>query len=101
MGFLFDGLFVLLLLALILGALSYRGSEFRLRCRQNAAARTHREKERLDKFEQGRHAAVPLVCMNCTPPYEFDGPLPDTGCPRCHDTALVITAAELNYRTKG
>ena len=61
------------------------------RDREAAAEEQRKEEARLqDEVLQERllRAGEPLRCMGCD--LRFCGPLPDTGCPRCHVSTLVV-----------
>jgi rubrerythrin len=53
-------------------------------------SRKQEEAHLKDEILQKRLArpGEPLRCMGCD--LRFDGPLPDTGCPRCHVASLVV-----------
>lgn len=93
MGLIIDGLFALCLILLVLWVLSLRGSITRDKAEaqerqqeaQEAAERAVREARLLRPGEN-------LRCLGCE--YSFLGPLPDTGCPRCHLAAMVISVGD-------
>ena len=90
MGLVTEGLFALGLILMTFWLLGLRGSVTQdrakvqmLRRQEQAAAERATSEARLHR--QGEK----LRCLGCE--YTFTGPLPDTGCPQCHLSALVVT----------
>lgn len=86
MQFVFDGLFALGSVFVGLWLWSLRGSVARDKAEAEAAREKAEREARLTR--QGE----PLRCLNCDK--KFRGPLPDTGCPRCHLASFVTPEAE-------
>lgn len=65
---------------------SLRGSVTRDRAEADAAREAAEREARLQRKGE------PLRCLNCDK--KFRGPLPDTGCPRCHLASFVTPEVE-------
>ncbi len=93
MEFLMGGLFALGLVLVGLWAWSLSASTHK--DRQEAQVRAREERERRAQAERETRLyrpGEPLRCLACG--RRFLGPLPDTGCPQCHLSALVVTEVE-------
>ena len=100
MEFVMAGLFALAVALIGLWAWSLSASA--RRDRQEAQARAREEQERAAEAEREARLyrpGEPLQCLGCG--YKFLGPLPDTGCPQCHLSALVVTEAEAKEKLNG
>lgn len=86
MQFVFDGMFAAGLVLVGLWLWSLRGSVTHDKAEADLARLAAEREARLQrKGEQ-------LRCLNCDK--KFKGPLPDTGCPRCHLASFVTPEAE-------
>jgi len=86
MQFVLDGMVAAGVLLVSLWLWSLRGSVARDRA-EAEAARVAAEREALLQRK-----GEPLRCLNCDK--KFRGPLPETGCPRCHLASFVTTESE-------
>jgi Ni/Co efflux regulator RcnB len=90
MGLILEGLSAVCLVLLIVWLLSLRGSVGR--DQTEAAARQAQEqvlREQIKRDARLHRKGEKLRCLGCE--NAFLGPLPDTGCPHCHLSALVVT----------
>ncbi len=86
MQFVFDGMFAVGAVFVGLWLWSLRGSVSRDKAEAEAGRVAAEREARLQrKGEQ-------LRCLNCDK--KFRGPLPDTGCPRCHLASFVTPEVE-------
>ena len=86
MQLVFDGMFALGVVFVGLWLWSLRGSVSRDKAEADAARAKAEREARLQRKGE------PLRCLNCDK--KFRGPLPDTGCPRCHLASFVTPEAE-------
>jgi len=86
MGLLIEALFSLALIIAVVWAVSLWRSGARDRAAAEAEAAQVKRAEELDEA-LARHGQR-LHCLNCDT--YFEGPLPDTGCPHCHLSTLVV-----------
>ncbi len=86
MQLVFDGMFALGVVFVGLWLWSLRGSVTRDKAEADAARVAAEREARLQRKGE------PLRCLNCDK--KFRGPLPDTGCPRCHLASFVTPEAE-------
>lgn len=86
MQLVFDGVFALGVVFVGLWLWSLRGS---VTCDKAEADAAREAAEREARLQRKGEA---LRCLNCDK--KFRGPLPDTGCPRCHLASFVTPEAE-------
>lgn len=93
MGLVIEGLFALGVVLVFCWLWSLRGSVVK----DQAEARRRQEEECAAQERAKREARLyrkgeKLRCLGCGA--TFLGPLPDTGCPECHLSALVVTGRD-------
>ena len=86
MGLLIEALFSIALIIAAIWAVSLWRSSARDKSAAEAEAEQARRAAELDEA-LAKHGQ-PLHCLNCDT--HFEGPLPDTGCPHCHLSTLVV-----------
>ncbi len=89
MGLVFEGLFALGLVVFVVWLLTLRRSVGQDQAEAEAQQRREQQaREREERDARLFRPGEPLRCLGCDT--TFLGPLPDTGCPRCHLATLVV-----------
>lgn len=90
MGLLIEALFSIALIIAVIWAISLWRSGARDKSAAAAEAEEARRAAELD--EALARPGQSLHCLNCDT--HFKGPLPDTGCPNCHLSTLVVPESQ-------
>ena len=96
MQLVFDGLFTLGAAFAAVWLWSLRGSV--VRDQTEAEKEAEAARELAEREARLQRKGEPLRCLGCDK--KFRGPLPDTGCPRCHSASFVTPESEYQSKRK-